>query len=102
MSRKIKEDIRDGFSKFIWGKSNGDNEKFVSVFILIGENRGVNMVIGFEKDKKDGEVYICCGYKINLDESFEIIVMEIEGGIRFYFKDVEEDVRVRVYVNGNS
>ncbi|CAG7904656.1 MAP7 domain-containing protein 1 [Brassica rapa] len=102
MSRKIKEDIRDGLSKLTWGKSNGDNEKSVSVFTLTGENRGANMAIGSEKDKKDGEVHIRRGYKTNPDESPETTATETEGGTRPYPKDVEEDARVRAYVNGNS
>ncbi|KAJ0255850.1 Oxidoreductase [Hirschfeldia incana] len=102
MSRKIKEDIRDGLSKLTWGKSNGDNEKSVSVFTLTGENRGANMAIGSEKDKKDGEVHIRRGYKSNPDESPDTTATETEGGTRPYPKDVEEDARVRAYVNGNS
>ncbi|KAJ4883825.1 hypothetical protein Rs2_33918 [Raphanus sativus] len=107
MSKKIKEDIRDGLSKLTWGKSNGDNEKSVSVFTLTGENRGANMAIGSEKDKKDGEVHIRRGYKINPDESPDTTATETEGGTRPFNaknhpKDDQEDGMVRAYVNGNS
>lgn len=106
MGRKIKEDIRDGLSKLTWGKSNGDNEKSVSVFTLTGENRGANMAIGSEKDKKDGEVHIRRGYKSNPDESPETTATETEGGTRPFNdknpKEDKEDNRVRAYVNGNS
>ncbi|KAG2244028.1 hypothetical protein Bca4012_057914 [Brassica carinata] len=105
MGRKIKEDIRDGLSKLTWGKSNGD-EKSVSVFTLTGENRGANMAIGSEKDKKDGEVHIRRGYKSNPDESPETTATETEGGTRPFNdknpKDDKEDASVRAYVNGNS
>ncbi|CAH8383188.1 unnamed protein product [Eruca vesicaria subsp. sativa] len=102
MSRKIKEDIRDGLSKLTWGKSNGDNEKSVSVYTLTGENRGATMAIGSGKDKKDGEVHIRRGYKSNPDESPETTATETEGGTKPNPKDEKEDARVRAYVNGNS
>ncbi|KAF8051971.1 hypothetical protein N665_1634s0009 [Sinapis alba] len=106
MSKKIKEDIRDGLSKLTWGTSNGD-EKSVSIYTLTGENRGATMAIGSEKDKKDGEVHIRRGYKSNPDESPETTATETEGGTRPFNdkknpKDNEEDARVRAYVNGNS
>ncbi|XP_019082680.1 PREDICTED: hepatoma-derived growth factor-related protein 2-like, partial [Camelina sativa] len=79
MSRKIKEDIKDGISKLTWGKSNGD-EKSVNVYTLTGENRGATMGIGSEKDKKDGEVHIRRGYRSNPDESPNTTATETEGG----------------------
>lgn len=105
MSRRIKEDIRDGISKLTWRKSNGD-EKSVSVFTLTGENRGATMGIGSEKDKKDGEVHIHRGYRSNPDESPNTTTTETEGGERPCKgknpEDEDEEERVRAYVNGNS
>lgn len=108
MSRKIKEDIKDGISKLSWGKSNGD-EKSVNVYTLTGENRGATMGIGSEKDKKDGEVHIRRGYRSNPDESPNTTATETEGETRpFKGKnskdedDEEEEASVRAYVNGNT
>ncbi|XP_020889648.1 nucleolar and coiled-body phosphoprotein 1 [Arabidopsis lyrata subsp. lyrata] len=98
MSRKIKEDIRDGISKLTWGKGNGD-EKSVNVYTLTGENKGATMGIGSEKDKKDGEVHIRRGYKSNPDESPNTTTMETENP-----KDdeAEEEARLKAYINGNT
>lgn len=107
MSKRIKEDIRDGISKLTWGKSGGD-EKSVSVFTLTGENRGATMAIASEKDKKDGEVHIHRGYRRNPDESPNTTATETEGE-RKPFKgknpkdnEEEEEDMVRAYVNGNT
>ncbi|CAA7042653.1 unnamed protein product [Microthlaspi erraticum] len=101
MSRKIKEDIRDGISKLTWGKSEGD-EKSVSVFTLTGENRGATMAINSEKDQKDGEVHIRRGYRSNPEESPNTTETEGERR-RLDNKEEEEDKeRVRAYVNGNT
>ncbi|KAG7590201.1 NAD(P)-binding domain superfamily [Arabidopsis suecica] len=98
MSRKIKEDIRDGINKLTWGKSNGD-EKSVNVYTLTGENKGATMGIGSEKEKKDGEVHIRRGYRINPDESPNTTTMETENP-----KDdeAEDEARFRAYINGNT
>ncbi|CAE5964204.1 unnamed protein product [Arabidopsis arenosa] len=95
MSRKIKEDIKDGISKLTWGKSNGD-EKSVNVYTLTGENKGATMGIGSEKD---GEVHIRRGYRSNPDESPNTTTMETENP-----KDdeAEEEARFRAYINGNT
>ncbi|CAL9240733.1 unnamed protein product [Arabidopsis halleri] len=98
ISRKIKEDVKDGISKLTWGKSNGD-EKSVNVYTLTGENKGATMGIGSEKEKKDGEVHIRRGYRSNPDESPNTTTMETENP-----KDdeAEEEARVRAYINGNT
>ncbi|CAD5317265.1 unnamed protein product [Arabidopsis thaliana] len=98
MSRKIKEDIRDGISKLTWGKSNGD-DKSVSVYTLTGENKGATMGIGSEKDKKDGEVHIRRGYRSNPDESSNTTATETENP-----KDdeAEEEASFTAYINGNT
>ncbi|KAL1210159.1 hypothetical protein V5N11_029581 [Cardamine amara subsp. amara] len=105
MSKRIKEDVKDGISKLTWGKSNGD-EKSVSVFTLTGENRGATMGIGSEKDKKDGEVHIHRGYRSNPDESPNTTTTETEGGRRPFkgknLEDEDEEDKVRAYVNGNT
>ncbi|EOA35043.1 hypothetical protein CARUB_v10020148mg [Capsella rubella] len=102
MSKKIKEDIKDGISKLTWGKSNGD-EKSVNVYTLTGENRGATMGISSEKDKKDGEVHIRRGYRSNPDESPNTTATEPEGGRNPKDYDEEkEEARFRAYINGNT
>ncbi|KFK41963.1 hypothetical protein AALP_AA2G194700 [Arabis alpina] len=105
MSKRIKEDVRDGVSKLTWGKSNGD-EKTVSVYTLTGENRGATMAIASDKDKKDGEVHIRRGYKSNPNESPNTSTTETEGetskGKTPKENEDEEEARFRAYVNGNT
>ncbi|CAN8239980.1 unnamed protein product [Cochlearia groenlandica] len=103
MSRKIKEDIRNGISKLTCGKSNNNDDKSVSVYTLTGENRGATMGIASDKDKKDNEVHIRRGYKSNPDESPNTTSTETEGNTKpFEGENLKEEARVRAYANGNT
>ncbi|XP_010533419.1 PREDICTED: uncharacterized protein LOC104809215 [Tarenaya hassleriana] len=99
MSRKIKQDIKDGISKLAYP---GNDEKAVTVVTLSGENKGATMQIASDMAKSDSAVHIRRGYRSNPDESPYTTSTDDEQGRKHPKEQEEEESLVKAYVNCNA